>query len=662
MRLVRLSLLALTAVLLTNAPKLHALEIVIMHDKDSYEGFVQNLNAWKQKVSGLLQANVEGHKKLGAFEVGYIKGHRLLSKSEISRDVDKHSDNLNKKWHELTLEASVAVPFMFPISGMIGALDVGIEANGKVSAAKRYRIIMPDVLSLAANKDITIPDRIDLTKHITKIYKIFSLPFDVDKLQQALPTGTEIHSVGERSLLLKIGPRLGITGLALKAKTQVFVDSLFSTQLKLLSTVDGKTFVKYRVESNKQNNFGVEAKLTTGITFLNTSFLDNVIGSEMITASLERSKHADLIYEFVYDLSRSEARKALGRAILGDLSMSQEIGTFRTNADDYLGVSIMAKRSDLLVDLVKSGKVAFTTGEKTLLPKLQQLVGQEFSGSFVEFSRNEIEGSEETSSVNALAEHEEIASYRYEYDKTNELLLGLVLNNVASIEVDSTALRKDILSAAQGLKQATVNRLSFNYTYSEKKNTAAIIASFFNIADNVIGANQPTLGKIVSAVRNSEQCAGSEEAVFSIAGTMSDKAIQNLIAYQPQEAWVGVAKIAGFTPAAYFRYETKRQQLFTTMDRKTRKLMKKFAEHAIPFWEQDFKKTDKKAIAERLRNLFKAFHGDPSLLELLIFLASADYRQDKDPDRFSQGMTVNVALNTDRCNLRWGQSGKFSSL
>lgn len=652
-------LLIIAAFLLASASKSYALEIVIMHDKDSYEGFVQNLNTWKKKVTDLLQANVEGKKKLGAFEIAYIKGHRLLTKAEINKDVDKHSDNHNMKWHELLLEASVAVPFMLPISGLVGALDVGIEANGKVSAAKLYRIVMPDVLSLASN-DIEIPDRIDLTQHITKIYKIFSLPFNVERLQKALPTGAEIHSVGERSLLLKVGPRLGITGLALKAKTHMFVDSLFSTSLKLLATVDGNTFVKYRVESNKQNNFGVEAKLTTGITFLNTSFLDNVIGSEMITASLQRSKQSDLVYEFIYNLSHKEARTALRKAILGDLSMSQEIGTFRTNASDYLGVSIMEKRSDLLVDLVKSGKVAFTSGEKTFLPKLQELVGQEFSGSFVEFSRNKIEGDEERSSVNAMEEHEEIASYRYQYDKNNELLLGLVLNNVSSIEINSTALRTDFLSAAQGLKQATINRLHFSYTYSEKKNTDAIVGNFFNVAHNVIGANQPTLGNLVNVVESSDQCAGSKEAEFRIEGTMSDKAIQNLITYQPKEAWVGVAKIAKFTPASLFRFESKRNELIEKMDRKSRKLMSKFAEHAIPFWQQDFK--DKKVIAEKLRDLFKSFNGNPFLLELLIYLASADYRQDKDPDRFSQGMSVNVSLDTDRCNLRWGQSGKFSAL
>ena len=653
-------LLLIAAFLIAGASKSYALEIVIMHDKDSYEGFVQNLNTWKQKVSDLLKSNVEKKKKLGAFEIAYIKGHRLLTKAEINKDVDKHSSDPNKKWHELILEASVAVPFMLPVSGLFGALDIGIEANGKVSAAKLYRIIMPDVMSLADGGDIEIPERVNLTKHITKIYKIFSLPFNIERLQNALPKGAEIHSVGERSLLLKVGPRLGITGLALKSKTHMFIDSLFSTSLKLLDTVDGNTFVKYRVESSKQNNFGVEAKLTTGITFLNTSFLDNIIGSELITASLQRSKHSDLTYEFIYDLKHKEARTALRKAILGDLSMSQEIGTFRTNADDYHGVAIMEKRSDLLVDLAKSGKVAFTTGEKTLLPKLQQLVGQEFSGSFVEFSRNKVEGDEERSSVNAMAEHEEIASYRYEYDKTNELMMGLVLNNVAKITVDSTALRTDFLSAAQGLKQATVNRLHFEYTYSEKKNADAIVDSFFNIASNVIGANQPALGGIVGAVRGSNQCAGSKNAVFSIKGTMSDKAVQNLIAYQPQEAWVGVAKIANFSPASLFRFDTKRTDLIAKMDRKTRKLLNKFAEHAIPFWQQDLK--DKKVIAEKLRDLFQNFNGDPFLLELLIFLASADYRQDKDPDRFSQGMSVNVSLDTERCNLRWGQSGKFSSL
>ena len=69
---------------------------------------------------------------------------------------------------------------------------------------------------------------------------------------------------------------------------------------------------------------------------------------------------------------------------------------------------------------------------------------------------------------------------------------------------------------------------------------------------------------------------------------------------------------------------------------------------------------DKKATAEKIRDLFVAMKGDPFLLELLIFLAGADYRQAKDPDRFAQGINVSVALTTPACNLKWSQQGKLS--
>ena len=645
---------ALLVILFLASPRASALEIVIMVDKDSYDGFLDGLNTWKKKISDTVLANVQGEKKLGAFEVAYIKGHRLLSRAELVNDVDKHDADEGVKWHELTLEAGVAVPFMLPLSGLLGAVDIGIEANGKVSASKRYQITMPDVLSLASDEEVK--GTVDLASHINKIYKLISLPFDAEKLQDSLPTGAEIKSFGERSLLVKIGPRVGVTGIALKAKTHLLIESLFSTSLKLLATVSGNTFVKYRVESKKQNDFGIEAKLTTGLTFLNTSFLDNVVGSEIITATLQREKQSDLVYEFIYDLNYQEARKALTRALVGDISMSQDIGMFRTSSDAYQGVSIMEKRTDLLVDIVKSGKVALTAGEKHILPKVQKLLGQEFSGSLVEFSRNVVEGDSVSTSVNMIEEREEVASYKFNYDKTNELLLGFLVDNVSKIDINSTALLAGVVSAAQGIKHTTVNHLQFDYLYHEQKNANAVIESFFNVAGNVLGANQPALRKIVHGLRSSNSCNLGKEAKFRIKGVLSNKAIENLLTYQPAEVWTGVAKIANFTPASYFRYPSKRAELIAKLNRKTRKLLGRFEENVIPFWSQ--KLTDKKVIAEKLRDLFVELKGDPFLLELLVFLSSADYRQDKDPDRFSQGVAVSVSLETQGCQLQWSQAGR----
>ena len=134
------------------ALRLDATSIVILEEKGAYGDFLQNIQQWKENFRDVLTGNVAGKKKLGAFEVAYVKGHRLLTRAEVLRDVDKHDQAEGKKWHELTLEAGVAVPWMLPLATLLGPVNVAIEANGKVAATKQYRIVMPDVLSLAEDE------------------------------------------------------------------------------------------------------------------------------------------------------------------------------------------------------------------------------------------------------------------------------------------------------------------------------------------------------------------------------------------------------------------------------------------------------------------------------------------------------------------------------
>ena len=648
----------LALLVLPLAAQLQATNIVILEEKNAYGDFLQNLKQWKENLGEILTGNVAGKHKLGAFEVAYIKGHRLLTRAEVVRDVDKHDYDEDKKWHELTLEAGVAVPWMLPLSTLLGPVSVAIEANGKVAAEKKYRIIMPDVLSLAEQSD-TAGEELDLKQHIRKIYQIIALPLTAQRLRAMLPAGAEIHSTGEKTLLLKVGPRLNTVGAALKVNTHVLVSSLFNSSLKVLARLGARTFVNYRVATADTRDFGLEAKLTLGLTFFNNSLLDNMLGSELITAQVTREQEKKLVYDFIYDLDYPAARAALGKALIGDLSASQDIATFRSSPLAYQGVSIMEKSTDLLLDVVKKGRLAFTAGDKLLTPRLQELLGQELSGSFLDFSRNVQEGDVETTTVNAVEEREEVASFKYSYERSNELLLGLVAANVSHIKVDSQAMLASLVSSGQGLQEVMLNRLQFDYLYHEKKNNQQIVANFFAVARNVLAVNQGSLQQIIDGVQASEQCSG-KDARFTISGTLHDRAVRNLLRYQPKEVWTGIAKVLGIEPASALRYEKIRTKVMAKLPRQHRKLLEKFTTQAMPFWSEVLDLNDKKATAEKIRDMFKAMRGDPFLLELLIFLAASDYRQAKDPDRFAQGVNVSVALTTSACNLQWRQHGKLS--
>lgn len=640
------------------ALRLDATSIVILEEKDAYGNFLQNIDQWKDNLRSVLTGDASGKRKLGAFEVAYVKGHRLLTREEVLRDVDKHEQPEDKKWHELTLEAGVAVPWMLPLSTLLGPVNVAIEANGKVAATKQYRITMPDVLSLAEQSETTAGE-IDLKQYIRKIYQIISLPLTAERLRAMLPAGAEISSVGEKTVLVKVGPRLNAVGAALKANTHVLLSSLFKSSLKVLARIGERTFVNYRVATADTRDFALEAKLTLGLTFLNTSLLDKVLSSELITAQIAREQEKKLIYDFIYDLDHPAARKALGKALLGDLSASQDIASFRSNPAAYQGVTIVEKSSDLLLDVVKKGRIAFTAGDKMLTPHLQELLGQELSGSWLDFSRNAKQSSVEATSVNVVEEREEVAAFKYDYDRNNELLLGLVAANASTINIDSRAVLASIVSSGQGLQEVMLNRLNFDYLYHEKKNSRQIVANFFAVARNVLAANQRTLTNVIDAVQGSEQCS-NKDARFTISGTLYDRAVHNLLRYQPAEVWTGVAKVLGISPASALRYEKTRAKVVAKLPRQHRKLMKKFSEQVIPFWSEAIDLQDKKATAEKIRDLFVAMKGDPFLLELLVFLAGADYRQAKDPDRFAQGINVSVALTTPDCNLKWSQRGKLS--
>ena len=654
----RLSSVWLILCLSIFALRLDATSIVILDEQDAYSDFLQNLKQWKDSLRNVLTGDASGKHKLGAFEVAYVKGHRFLTRVEVLRDVDKHEQPEDKKWHELTLEAGVAVPWMLPLATLLGPVNVAIEANGKVAATKQYRIVMPDVLSLAEQSKGT-EDDLDLKQYIRKIYQIISLPLTAEKLRSMLPAGSEISSVGEKTLLVKVGPRLNAVGAALKANTHVLLSSLFKSSLKVLARIGERTFVNYRVATADTRDVAFEAKLTLGLTFLNTSLLDKVLSSELITAQVAREQEKKLIYDFIYDLDHPAARQALGKALLGDLSATQDIATFRTNPTSYQGVTIVEKSSDLLLDVVKKGRLAFTAGDKMLTPHLQELLGQELSGSWLDFSRNAKESNVEATKVNVVEEREEVASFKYNYDRNNELLLGLVAANTSTINIDSRAVLATMVSSGQGLQEVMVNRLNFNYLYHEKKNTKQIVANFFAVARNVLAANQRTLTNVIDSVQSSEQC-GSKDARFTISGTLYDRAVRNLLRYQPAEVWTGIAKVLGIEPASAFRYEKTRTKAIAKLPRQHRKLVEKFTQQAIPFWTESRDLQDKKATAEKIRDLFVAMKGDPFLLELLVFLAGADYRQAKDPDRFAQGVNLSVALTTPDCNLKWSQRGKLS--
>lgn len=650
--------IALLALLMSMwALRLDATSIVILEEKGAYRDFLQNLQQWKEKLRDALTGDVAGKKKLGAFEVAYIKGHRLLTRAEVLRDVDKHEQDEHKKWHELTLEAGVAVPWMLPLATMLGPINVAIEAGGKVAATKQYRIVMPDILSLAEREQGEAT--IDFKQYIRKVYQIISLPLTAARLRTMLPAGAAISSVGEKTLLVKVGPRLNAGGVALKADTHVLLSSLFKSSLKVLARMGGRTFVNYRVATADTRDFALQAELVLGLTFINTSLFDKVLGSELVTAQIAREREKKLVYDFIYDLDQAAARQALSKALSGDLSASQGIATFHSDPDDYQGVTIVEKSSDLLLDVVKKGRIAFTAGDKVLTPHLQELLGQELSGSWLDFSRNAKESSVETSSVNVIEEREEVAAFKYSYDRNNELLLGLVAANVSSIDIDSRAVLASVVASGQGLQEVMLNRLSFDYLYHEKKNSQQIVANFFAVARNVLAANQRALTNVIDAVQNSEQCRG-KDARFTISGVLHDRAVRNLLRYRPAEVWRGIAKVLGITPASAFRYQQTRAAAIAALPRAHRKLLEKFSERAMPFWREASDLNDKKVIAAKIRDMFAALRGDPFLLELLIFLAGADYRQAKDPDRFAQGVNVSVALSTPACNLKWSQRGKLS--
>ena len=105
----------------------------------------------------------------------------------------------------------------------------------------------------------------------------------------------------------------------------------------MLARIGQRTYVNYRVATADTRDFALEAKLTLGLTFINTSLFDKVLSSELITAQIAREQEKKLVYDFIYDLDHPAARQALGKALLGDLAASQDIATFRTNPAAYQG-------------------------------------------------------------------------------------------------------------------------------------------------------------------------------------------------------------------------------------------------------------------------------------------------------------------------------------
>ena len=181
-------LIIIVLLMFGGALRLDATSIVILEEKGAYRDFLQNLQQWKDSLRDVLTGDAAGKRKLGAFEVAYVKGHRLLTRAEVVRDVDKHEQAEDRQWHELTLEAGVAVPWMLPLATLLGPVNVAIEANGKVAATKQYRIVMPDVLSLAKQSE-TAEEEIDLKQYVRKIYKIISLPLTAERCVQCCLRG-----------------------------------------------------------------------------------------------------------------------------------------------------------------------------------------------------------------------------------------------------------------------------------------------------------------------------------------------------------------------------------------------------------------------------------------------------------------------------------------
>jgi hypothetical protein len=640
-----------------------------------------------------------------------------LSKKTIYHDIDKlfysHQKNgdIDTQWTSTLLGATVELPIGISVPNVFGPLGfkvstgVGVERNYQYTVMTNVPFLEKDAkfFSKIKNKIVTVG------KALGK-FRVYLKP---EKISQKYYPGVELVNESERSFLIGFGVNIGVMIASAEFNLYGLVTGSFKTTLKYLHSdvKPGKLF-KLNVSTGKKKGSSTSSNAGIGLTLFETKHIDGYLGIKFVSTKTSRVKSSNTYYEFIYDISYPQAKRALREAMRGNLVPTQRLLFSRYKPKKYKGViPVTSQTSKFLERLIKT-TYGFALNDTSLRSMLTVSADTHLAGFFHNSVGTQRRSGEEQS-VNFYEETGTIFPQSFHHTKKRKWLFGLLADKEYNVKFNAPVIKTQVVAEGEGIKEFLMNKITFSWELKENRYEKRIAKSFMERASKVLGANNHLVGENIKEFskkiglrldkKSVPFCA--KDITVSVKGTFYQRAIDNILeSYNEREYWTMLGRFLDIKVPAKLRYEKTRKKLIKTLrylknplsklgrkskyqkammtfkSKKSRKHVKKTLK-----WIKEFPKLlstlskarelnvesrileikedidgsiqERKKLSVILRKLFEKSKRDLDLFEFFTLLAGKDYKSYEDRGNFSEGMAFKYAIKGEKCDMAWTQKG-----
>ncbi|MBL7665318.1 MAG: hypothetical protein JNM93_09300 [Bacteriovoracaceae bacterium] len=623
-------------------------------DERRFRKFIKELGATASL--SLQEVNIAGNVSLlslSRFTLGLILENGIVGKETLHHDVDKiysllqrtATDYTFNEWSQFVFGVKAAAPVSVPLTD--ASKDLSLVAKVEVGSRKEYEFVT-DANVLAAQSVTLLPAVWGHARRSYSAVKKINLSSDPANLIERYSQGTEIKRTRQHFFLTELGLNYNYSALGLNASYFLITKFYGQSTFKILGDPERK-LVKLTIEEQKMRGSGQAASAAVEFLLFKVWFVDAKLNIKMVSATREKTKGQNTKLEYVYDLAYPQARKALKRAINGDLSDTTLLSITRAEEEHYQGILTNEDNRQELENLIIRKRFGFSINESYERLLTSAVKRRKLLGSFLYDENIEILGQTKLRSQNFYQEKKISDIYstyreitrnafwraRERYNQINQSQIELVTK---------LGVKSDL-----GLEEKKSLKLSYHFEIQIKNNSNYLRKKILRSIENIINMNQEIQEPSKRYFIN-EYCEPNKLMV-KLNGEIPASFFNTLLKLSDKDYWTYLGLMLGIDPPESIADKSTRQQVTYELfvdDSASAKQLRTFKRKFIKPMNEIKSHKETHLQAEAIRDLYRINQNDTFLIEYLLFLTTNMSKTEN-----FEKMRTQISLNSETCQFDW---------
>jgi hypothetical protein len=231
-----------------------------------------------------------------------------------------------RKWTKTQIRVSPLLrgSYIYIIPGI---QPITVQLGADLRVGKEFTLEIESLTSVTSTEQKTVlKDLMTFTKGVWQSAKVFKIPLRTEELlnKKKYPIGTVYRWNQDTQLVLSAGVDAGYMNATVGERTYLVIHGQLKKELTMQS-MGGKTYAQLSILNEDQTGLQLSLDQSLLISVLQIEEINTQLKLKLISSSHGILKGNNIAVTYLYDLSDPKSRLALSQALIGNLTLSQQL-------------------------------------------------------------------------------------------------------------------------------------------------------------------------------------------------------------------------------------------------------------------------------------------------------------------------------------------------